>query len=139
MNYKIETIPHYSQRYNTVGDFYYKHMNEMMLKISDFSPAVNQRSFAFDGEDVAAAERLEFCVLIHELCEAFLCHQAGIKFEDIDAFDLAHEDENDPGSNIEAPYHSQHMLAAEAERFIAQILNVDWEEYENAVSKLVNK
>jgi hypothetical protein len=50
-----------------------------------------------------------FRVAVHELLEAWRCYRKGIKLEDIEAFDAAHEEEDDPGMLPDAPYHKEHM------------------------------
>src|SRR5215472_1332800 len=139
MNFKIETIPHSAQRYDTVGDYFYRHINEIFIRVSDFSAAVAHSNSLLDENEVKQAEKYEFCVMIHEFVEAFLCHQDGIKCEDIDRFDLNHLGEDEPGANPEAPYHTQHMMATEVEKLVCSILGVDWDEYDKAVRLISGK
>ncbi|HEY4799510.1 MAG TPA: hypothetical protein VII99_10580 [Bacteroidia bacterium] len=139
MNFKIETIPHNAQRYDTVGDYFYKHINEIIIRVSDFSAAVAHSNAMLSTEEVKAAEKMEFCVMIHEFVESFLCHQDNIKTSDIDKWDLDHLDDEDPGSNPEAPYHTQHMFATEVEKLMCSILGLDWDEYDRAVRSFTSK
>ena len=113
----IETIEHKDQRYNTVGDWQFIG-DELIIKVSKL-------------ED----ERLEFLVGLHELVEAYLCKVYGITSEQVDAFDMAHEDDIDPGGIPTAPYYRQHLFATVVEHIIAGELDVDWDAYETAIEK----
>ena len=125
--FNIQTIPHDAQRYNTIGD-YLTTDGTTNIKVS----AMND-------------EKLEFLVAVHELIESFLCREAGVTDEEIDAFDLAFEenralgDDAEPGDDPQAPYHRQHQLATEIEKRLADELSVDWEEYSRLVAELMDK
>lgn len=80
--------------------------------------------------------RYEALVLIHELIEMFLTRHHGIKWEWIDAFDMAHPELDDPGADPRAPYHREHLAATRIEKLLALLLGVKWSEYEAAFNKL---
>lgn len=140
MNYKIQTIPHVAQRYETVGDYWLKHPQEIEIRISDMIQTIpHEDPLKVSIEQVQLAERYELLITIHEMIEALLCRQASISFEDIDRFDTEFTGEGEPGDSPEAPYHTQHVVAMEVEKFIASLLRVDWDTYEKAVDSLFNK
>lgn len=137
MNFKIQTIPHYAQRYDTVGDYFYKHLAQIEIRVSDFSGVtINHESLFLDSGDVTLAEKYEFLVALHEFIEAFLCYQAKIPYEAIDKYDQEDAMTDDPGDEPEAPYHRQHVIATAIEQQMAAQLGVDWTDYENAVRRL---
>jgi hypothetical protein len=137
MNFKIEVIPHSAQRYDTVGDYFYRHINEIFIRVSDFSVAIKREvPYGMSEEQVKEAEKFEFCVMIHEFMEAFLCHLMNVKTQDIDTFDLNHLDSDEPGALEDAPYHTQHMLATEVEKLVCSILGLSWDEYDRAVKRV---
>jgi Mn-dependent DtxR family transcriptional regulator len=77
----------------------------------------------------------EFLVAIHEMIEQFLCENAGITDEAITNFDIEYEknrregDNTEPGEDIYAPYHKQHMFAEKIEKLMAEECNINWEDY----------
>jgi hypothetical protein len=121
----IEIIPHDQQRYDTVGDWQFIG-DDLIIKVSKLFPLpLEDSSLPFSYE--------EFLIGIHELIEAILCKAYGIKEEDVDKFDMSHEDHPDPGSLIDAPYYRQHLIATIIERMLASELDVNWEAYEEVI------
>lgn len=123
---KIEVIPHGSQRYPTVGDYWYQYAQKLQVRISDLG----------DPD-------YEFLVLIHELVESHLCQKRGIPEQSIKEFDMKYEEERDPedkitepGDSPRAPYRREHQFATKIERIVAQELGVDWAEYSKVVNAL---
>jgi hypothetical protein len=130
----ITTIPHKDHRYDTVGDYYFQG-DELQLEVSDM-----------ENEDY------EFLVAYHELLEWKLIRHAKIPIAKIDAFDMAYEKArkkrtkapcgckptkySEPGNDIHAPYHKQHMQAAGIEYVISDMLGVNWKEYGKKVCQL---
>lgn len=108
--FRISSIPHADQRYDTVGDWIptSKHGTEILVSES--------------GD-----ERSDVLVAIHEIVEAFLCKHAGIEEETVSAFDICHPELEEPGSAENAPYHRQHMLAEKIERLVCEELGLTWE------------
>ena len=125
MKITIETINHADQRYDTVGDWQYEPGftggEDLRIKVSDMK---------------SEGSEYEFLVGIHELIEAFLCKEFGIKEEDVDKFDLMHQDHPDPGSLPEAPYYRQHLIATIIEQILAHELEISWDTYEEAIEAL---
>lgn len=107
----ITTIPHAQQRYATLGDW------------------------VFDGDrlTITVSEtgdpRMNLLIAVHELIEAHLCLERGIAEPDVMAFDVAHPELDDPGSDPRAPYYREHMFAENIERMLALELGVDWTAY----------
>jgi hypothetical protein len=120
----IETIPIEEMRYDTVGD-YYEESGIRQFRIADMK-----------NEDY------EFLVLIHEMIEEHLTRKRGISEESITAFDVEFEKNrkegniDEPGHDINAPYHKEHVFAECIERLIAQELGVDWKKYDDTVNTL---
>ncbi len=128
MDYRIMTIPHGEQRYDTVGDYWDEEDHETQFRISQMQ-----------NDDH------EFLVAVHELIEYYLVKKRGIKIEDIDAFDIKFEKEraegmhgpdDEPGFAPDAPYLREHTFATKFERMVADELGVNWEEYDNEVMSL---
>jgi hypothetical protein len=117
--YRAAVIPHAAQRYNTVGDYYYPHSDELQVRISDLKNT-----------------DYEFLILIHELVEAYLCQKRGIPEPEIAAWDIEHPALVDPGASVEAPYHKEHMFATSIEHQISKELEVDWDKYDEAINSL---
>ena len=111
-------------RYETVGDWY-DDGEHLTVKVADM------------GND-----DYHLLVLIHELVEAYLCRKAGVKEEDVSAFDIEFEknrkegNTDEPGDEPEAPYFLQHQSATRVERQLAAELGVNWNEYDEFVCNL---
>lgn len=127
MRVEIETIPHSEQRYETVGDWWWEG-DTLHMRVSAMGDW-----------------KKEMCVAYHELREALTCKEAGITQEDVDAFDVQFEKEREDkgwsldleaGDDPRAPYRLQHYAATHDERGLAADLNLDWEEYNDAVMSL---
>jgi hypothetical protein len=110
----IHTIPHGSQRYNTVGDWVFSD-EEKTLTI--FVSALSDQKY-------------EFLVALHELVEAYLCQCSGIPGEKVDQFDLGFIDGDEPGDKSDCPYRDQHSIASGIERTISGVLGIGWLDYE---------
>lgn len=125
---QYKTIPHKSQRYETVGDYFED-------KYMGGKDRVNFRVSSMKSE-------YEFLVFIHEAIEWFLSKKEGVDLKDIDAFDIEFEKSrekgnyDEPGDDKSAPYHDQHMFATKIERLLAKRLKVDWDEYDKAIISL---
>lgn len=120
----IEFIPHNKQRYETVGDWYYRN-RELHIRVSMMSDW-----------------RYEILVAIHELAEVMLCKHRGIPAAAVDAFDMAFEkarkpgNEDEPGDDPKAPYRKEHFFATNIERALALELGVDWATYDAEINAL---
>ncbi len=125
MRVVIETIPHGSQRYETVGDWWFDPDGTLQIRTSDMG-----------NEDY------EILVALHELVEVLLCKKRGITDEVVSAFDVAFEaarvegNEDEPGDDPAAPYRKEHLFATGVEKLLAAELGVDWKTYDKAVMSL---
>lgn len=119
MKILIESIPHSTQRYETVGDWYYQPDGTLAIKVSEM-----------------VDERYIQLVAVHELIEALLCKHRWITPQQIDDWDMNFFGPGEPGDCVNAPYHLEHTFATAAERLLAEALNVDWRKYNDEVNKL---
>jgi hypothetical protein len=71
----------------------------------------------------------EYLVAIHEFVEAILCRNSFISTEDVDNWDMDHPELDEPGADVGAPYHDQHMTAEFVERVVCQALGLSWLEH----------
>lgn len=121
----IETIPHETHRYTTVGDWFYDPDGTLRIKVSDLQDW-----------------KREALVAVHELVEVLLCKAQGVSQQDVDKFDLDFEqarlegNEAEPGDDPNAPYKKQHCLATSVERLLAAEMGVDWKTYEEQLCAL---
>ena len=116
----IAIIPHVSQRYDTAGD-YIDFAGNWLVNIS-----------------ATADWRHSFLVMIHELVEMGLTKNDGVDWDEIDLFDISGlgKEYADPGDLESAPYHKQHVAATMIEREVAKLLNVNWDEYNEALDSM---
>ncbi len=108
---RLRVLPHREQRYDTEGDWLWAD-NTLEVRIS--------------REVCDEDPRFGLLTFVHELVEAMLCRGMGIAGAEVDAFDMLHQGDREPGELPSAPYHSQHMAA---ERALADQLGIDWERY----------
>ena len=126
----IDTVPHSTQRYPTVGDYFDVQTSSMKVPVS------NVRISDMGNSDY------EFLVAIHELVEMYLCKKRGISEESITAFDTDFEAKrqpgnvDEPGNDSAAPYYEEHKFATIIEKALAVELKVDWDEYDKTVNAL---
>jgi len=120
----ISIIPVGCQRQGwNYGDYFVNERGGLEIRVSEFINPVDA-----------------LALIHHELNEAWNCASTGISYEDIDKFDLAHHETEDPGLLKCAPYHSQHMDAEQIERLICHQNGRDWEDHYNSVpTGYVNK
>ncbi|MBF6567738.1 MAG: hypothetical protein IVW54_02545 [Candidatus Binataceae bacterium] len=111
---RLRILPQEEQRYDTEGDWLW---NDDALEI--------RVSREVDEED----PRYAMLLFVHELIEALLCRSAGITGATVDAFDMRHQQETEPGDDPAAPYHHQHVAAEAVELALADQLGVNWEHY----------
>lgn len=121
----IETIPHKSHRYETVGDWYRGATGTLHIKVSQ-----------------EIGDKYALLVALHELVEVSLCEDRGVTQESVDEFDKAYEatrpdgDDSEPGDHPDAPYRKEHFFAASVERLMAAEMGVDWSKYDESINKL---
>jgi hypothetical protein len=125
----IEIVPLKEQRYDTLGDYYYK-KGVLHFKITDTgNPFYNK------------------LILIHELVEQTLTEAKGIKEQTILRHDLEFEKlikdgkvdpDSEPGDHKNSPYRKEHRLAEVVERLMLNHLNREtFEEYNDKIFKIV--
>lgn len=73
-------------------------------------------------------------LIIHALIECFLCEIDGVKFEDIDKFDMEFDKKHpgsmdEPGEDSDAPYKKEHLIANAVEALICACTGTSWKEY----------
>ena len=125
MKIVIETIPHDSQRYETVGDWY-QQGGDLVIKVSELGDW-----------------RMEAMVAVHELVEAILCKNAGVTEDQIDTFDFwfaktrEFNEGQEAGDQVRAPYRDQHCYATAVERMLCAALGIPWLVYDAKVNALV--
>lgn len=125
----IETIPHNTQRYPTIGDWIIADNGDVTIKISEMGDW-----------------RYEMAVAYHELREILVCKWQGITQKEVDEFDISFEKirelypdiigDQEPGDMISAPYNTAHVRATRDERGLIEDLGVNWTEYEDAINKM---
>ncbi len=125
MKSQIESSPHETQRYPTVGDYWDENGTDH-IRVSSMKDW-----------------RYEILVAVHEMIELSLVRQRGIAEESITDFDISFEKSREdrlvigePGDHPQAPYRKEHFFATNVERLLAAELGVDWFEYEHYVDNL---
>src|SRR5690348_18295820 len=137
MKIQIETIPHATHRYPTVGDWYWRTSN-----VFDGVEKIGETTTLHIKVSEELPEKEALLVALHELIEVTLCKDRGITEKQVDEFDMEFEknrpegDESEPGDHPEAPYRKEHFFATNVERLMASELGVDWVEYENHINGL---
>lgn len=116
LEFELRTIDYQLMRYKTCGDYWNTDDGVVHFRVARLGNW-----------------RYEALVAVHEISEFLLVRAAGIRIEDIDAWDMAHLDSAEPGAEKDAPYHAQHLAAEGIERIIAALLGVNWRSYEDAI------
>ena len=113
----VRTLPPANMRYPTVGDWYPRDdvMQFDIASMGDIRPVA--------------------CVLIHEIIEALKCQQDGVTAEQVDKWDLAHLDAEEPGDLSGCPYRRQHRYASKIELMVARYLHLKLDDYEKLVER----
>ena len=113
----LEVIDPHAMRYKTVGDW---QIDEVDKKITIQVADTGNNDY-------------NFTLLMHELMEAVLCLKSGITGSQVDAWDLEHEDSDDPGILKGSPYREQHISATIIEDVVLSILKLDPYEYDKVI------
>lgn len=116
---RIEFVPHTECRNQQVGDY-----------------GEDEKGIWFKIANDLGNDTRSMAVLIHEMWEKFRNDQLGIADADVDAFDETHQDDDDPGLLIDAPYHATHMESDALERMCIIMAGDDWTLYDQAISDL---
>jgi hypothetical protein len=73
-------------------------------------------------------------VAVHEMIEQHLCMKHGVTAQAVTLWDAAWDRrDGQPGDHPDAPYHREHAAATKVERALAEVLVVNWDEYEHAL------
>jgi hypothetical protein len=83
-------------------------------------------------------ENYNIACLIHEIWEQHRNKAFGIIEADIDAFDIAHQDHDDPGMLPDAPYGITHREADVLERMCIVMSGENWRDYDSLVAKITS-
>jgi hypothetical protein len=130
MNVTIKVIPHQDQRYNTPGDWWFDGDGNLEIRVSDLGN--------HDQEN---------CIAFHEYFEAITCRKSMIDEKTVSDFDMKyekeraeglHEQHEEPGFDNRAPYREQHQLATGVELILGTALGVKWNDYDTAVTALID-
>lgn len=122
MKTTIIAIDPSENRYGTVGDWMFAENGDILVTTTKCG---NPDS--------------EFLVAIHELIEAYLCKRDGITEEEVNAWDVNNPELDEPGDSKNAPYHRQHAVAMRTEKFLADLMLVDWEKHQQQVENIGNE
>ena len=121
----VEVIPLREMRYPSAGDYWLDKDGVWQFRI------VEMHNLLY-----------VVLILIHELFEWAGCRVAGIRMEDIDAFDMKFEQDRDkglhseteePGDHKDAPYRAYHRAATRVEKLACRLYGICWEIYDRAV------
>ena len=118
----VQTIANKFQRYRTCGDWFTADNGLLKIRVSN----TNNRKYAF-------------LTALHEMIEQFLCECSGITEDQVDSWDLLHEDQDEPGEMLKCPYREQHLFAEAMEKVIAEKIGVDWVEYGKALEAAMDE
>lgn len=116
MNVLIRTIPHDQQRYETVGDWTFDGAGNLTILVSN-----------------TGDWRSDMLVALHEFVEVLICKNDGVTQQQVDDFDKANLQSNDPGDLAGAPYGQQHCFAMAVERMVCAAMNLPWTEHDARV------
>lgn len=149
----VETVDHNDQRYDTVGDYRFlgtaldltvsdmgdwrmgiacavHEIIEASLLVTNKIPEYEVTAFDKEYEDARQAvlsmdreTRIEREVAIQKYRARWRC-------------DCDITDDSEPGEDVHAPYHREHMFADGIERLVARELGVRWPDYQEAVLSL---
>lgn len=118
----IQVMHPTEMRYRTVGDWFFDKDGSLIIQVAD-----------------TGDWRYNHLVAIHEYAEVLQCIEKGITQKQVDKFDLAHQDDEDPGSHPKAPYHDQHMTAMSIEMQMSVALGIKWRPYEECLEETAMK
>ena len=114
----INVLPPKAMRYRTNGDWRFPSPGVLLIEIADSGNWI-----------------FNMMVAVHEFTEVVLCTACGVTQKQVDRFDFAHQDDDDPAEHPKAPYHFQHMVAMSVEMMLATFLRVKWRPYSDALTK----
>lgn len=103
MQITIKTIPHTQQRYDTTDDWQIENGGDITIFVSE-----NENRNEVNKS------------IVHGLVECLLCIKHGISQDSVDEYDMNLPEDDNPGENVDAPYHLEHIAANIAE----QVMNL---------------
>ena len=113
MNIHIQFIKNEDQRYDTWGDWQYTPTGDLIISVSRDIPEL-------------PTEEHQVLVALHELIEVLLCRKRGITQQQVDNFDMTHEDcEGEVGDLTGSPYQKEHRFAMIIEHLMAHELGIE--------------
>jgi hypothetical protein len=118
----IEFISHKEQRLGAIGDWFFEHNGDLVVRVSDLGDW-----------------RYNFLVGRHEMDEALLCMHHGITTEMVDKDQINAADTDDPDSFSGYPgscLQNQHNDSLAAEWVMSRLLGVNWKSYGEAAEKV---
>ena len=118
---EIKTVPHKEQPYDTLG-YYVGHERLRFVQVSELNNP-----------------KYEFLIAIHELIEQALCLDRHIYDAAITKFDLEFKGDGEPGDDLNAPYHKEHVYASAVEYSLCKELGIDPKEYDAFLNKYIEE
>lgn len=126
------TQPYKKMRYPTMGDYLY-HLKQGWFKVT-----------------IAETGNIDYdmAIFIHEIKEAYLCWKAGIKENDITAFDIMfenerkaslHKENDEPGDDPRCIYRKEHQLATQDEKKFIKDTGNTWKKYCKTLNEVEDK
>lgn len=125
----IRIIDHAKQRYDTCGDWFFSSIDGALR-------VLNIRVSKMRTDDETRNNKMEHLIAVHEYIEAVLCNYHGVTEKAVTEWDTEHQELEEPGAHIDAPYYREHMFATSIEMQMAQQLEIDWWDYDHAVKSL---
>lgn len=123
---EMYTVPVQVHRYKTIDDYVDPAIRDDTLYFSTTIGNMNNTDY-------------EFITFMHAITEQYLCYKAGISDDKITRWDKKHIESSDPGDIQGSPYRKQHRIATLIEKSIASALKVNWDKYEAAIEKALDK
>lgn len=123
MRIEIKTVDPSAMRYPTAGDWEWLPDGALMLTVPEYG-----------GNDVSV-----LLVAIHEMIEAYLCKRDGVTDEMVTKWDTDNPLLEEPGDDLAAPYHKQHVIAMAIEKECATATRTDWKAHDNWVFNVGNE
>jgi hypothetical protein len=122
--FEVKTIPIADQRYSTAGDYFIEENGSVQFRITE------QKHPDY-----------EFLIALHEIIEEYLTRRAGIREQDILAYDLHWEKRHakglttaaEPGHEPGCIYRDQHVFAEIIEGLVALELGIDFDKYDKEI------
>jgi hypothetical protein len=118
MRIEVEIKPYKMMRYPTLGDFFWRDQETLRFEIAD------------TGNDL-----FNEMILLHEIKEEMLTRARGLTEPEILDYDLKHLGSDDPGMEVDAPYHKEHLFSTADEMLMCSFLGIPWSVYCKTLAK----